>query len=400
MAITLQKPLAGGRTEYNVTPYADQLAYNKSLQNQAAYNALMNYANNSGSSNSGSGNIFNAAVNAVKQAKDLGTQAANATVAASSSSGNGGGVNPTAPSQSTDYMNQLSAMLQAQQAQQQAALQQNQQAQQALVEQVYQNNLNNLNSAYGNSVNNLGNTLNGTLGQLEQNYNYSADQLNSTADNALRQAYINRMLAEKNLEQRLNAQGLTGGAAESAVAQLLNNYGSARNSIETQRANDLADLLNTYQNNSNSARSQYNDALNNLIAQNYGYQRQLQNDLANGVIGTYDDLYGALNSGYNTYANAMQGLAANQVGNAADLAATNYKNYLNAMNKANNASSSSSSSSGNGIANRQSDTVISVIASKLKNVAYPKEYIKNLVAQGSISQAEGAEILRQAGIIA
>lgn len=400
MAITLQKPLAGGRKEYNVTPYVDQSAYNKSLQNQATYNTFMNYANNSGSSNSGSGNIFNAAVNAVKQAKDLGTQAANATVAASSSSGNGGGVNPTAPSQSTDYMNQLSAMLQAQQAQQQAALQQNQQAQQALVEQVYQNNLNNLNSAYGNSVNNLGNTLNGTLGQLEQNYNYSADQLNATADNALRQAYINRMLAEKNLEQRLNAQGLTGGAAESAVAQLLNNYGSARNSIETQRANDLADLLNTYQNNSNSARSQYNDALNNLIAQNYGYQRQLQNDLANGVIGTYDDLYGALNSGYNTYANAMQGLAANQVGNAADLAATNYKNYLNAMNKANNASSSSSSSSGNGIANRQSDTVISVIASKLKNVAYPKEYIKNLVAQGSISQAEGAEILRQAGIIA
>ncbi len=306
-----------------------------------------------------------------------------------------GNVNPVdyvgVPNQNMDYMNQLSAMLQAQQAQQQAALQANQQAHQELIEQAYQNNLNNLNSAYGLTANNLGNTLNGTLGQLEQNYAYSQEQLNQNAANALREAYINRMMAEKNLEQRLNAQGLNGGAAESVIASLLNNYGSARNSIETQRMNDLADLLNTYQNNANSARSQYNDAMNSLASQNYGYQRQLQNDLANGVIGTYDDLYGALNSGYNTYANAMQNLASNQVNNAADLAAANYRNYLNAFNKG--AASGATTGAGNSANTANGDS--SIYSSILNSGRSVNEMLLELAKY--MSQGEAVQYLRSAG---
>ena len=209
------------------------------------------------------------------------------------------------------------------------------------------------------------------------------------------------MMSEKNLEQRLNAQGLTGGAAESVIAGLLNNYGSARNSIENQRLSDLADLLNVYQNNTQSARQKYTDALNDVINRNYGYERQIQDDLTKGVIGTYDDFYGALNSGYNTYANAMQGLAASQVNNAADLAAANYKNSLNAANKASTTSTKSTGSTagtGKAVSGRRNQQIINILADELLEQAYPQYYLKTQIANGNISEEEAAEALVKAGL--
>lgn len=280
----------------------------------------------------------------------------------------------SAPNQSMDYMNQLSAMLQAQQAQQQAQLAAQQAAKEQAVRNAYNNNLSSLQNAYANRTANLGNTLDSTLAQLGENYDYSAEKIAQNAENALREAYVNRMLSQKNLQQQLNAQGLTGGAAESAIAGLLNNYGNARNNIETQRMNNLADLLNMYQNNVATAREKYNSALNDIENANYNYQAQMQRDLANGVVGTYDDLYSALASGANTYANAMQGLAASQVGNAADLAATNYKNYLNAMNKGTTSTTKTSgskktvdSSVANTIRSRVAASNIQQVAQELYN---------------------------------
>lgn len=309
-------------------------------------------------------------------------------------SGNGGYVGT--PNQSMDYMSQLSSMLQAQQAQQQAQLAANQQAHQALVEQAYRNNLDSLNAALNGVQSGLGNTLNGTLGQLEENYNYAQNKLNENADNALREAYINRMLSQKNLQQQLNAQGLTGGAAESAVAGLINNYGNARNNIETQRISDLAGLLNTYQNNANSARQQYNSAMNDLAQQNYGYQRQLQNDLANGVIGTYDALYNALNSGANTYANAMQNLASSQVNNAADLAAQNYRNLLNAMYKG--TSTGTKASGGTGTANAGNDS--SILASVAQRYAAGEDpgVLWDDLMLGGMTLSEAKKYLESLGV--
>lgn len=309
---------------------------------------------------------------------------------------NTGGGYGGAPSQSMDYMSQLSAMLQAQQAQQQAQLAANQQAHQALVEQAYRNNLDSLNAALNGVQFGLGNTLNGTLGQLEENYNYAQNKLNENADNALREAYINRMLSQKNLQQQLNAQGLTGGAAESAVAGLINNYGNARNNIETQRISDLAGLLNTYQNNANSARQQYNSAMNDLAQQNYGYQRQLQNDLANGVIGTYDALYNALNSGANTYANAMQNLASSQVNNAADLAAQNYRNLLNAMYKG---TSTGTKASGNtGTANAGNDSSIQASVAQRYAAGEDPGVLWDDLMLGGMTLSEAKKYLESLGV--
>jgi len=299
---------------------------------------------------------------------------ANASANNASTTTTTGGGYVSAPNQSMDYMNQLSAMLQAQQAQQQAQLAAQQAAKEQAVRNAYNSNLSSLQNAYANRTANLGNTLDSTLAQLGENYDYSAEKIAQNAENALREAYVNRMLSQKNLQQQLNAQGLTGGAAESAIAGLLNNYGSARNNIETQRMNNLADLLNMYQNNVATAREKYNTALNDIENANYNYQAQMQRDLANGVVGTYDDLYSALASGANTYANAMQGLAASQVGNAADLAATNYKNYLNAMNKGTTSTTKTSgskktvdSSVANTIRNRVAASSLSQVAQELYN---------------------------------
>lgn len=85
--------------------------------------------------------------------------------------------------------------------------------------------------------------------QQQTNYEYGRGQVNDATDAALRQAYINRMQQQRNLNQLLSAQGLNGGASETTTAGMLNNYANSRNALETERTAQLAKLMNTYQNN-------------------------------------------------------------------------------------------------------------------------------------------------------
>ena len=90
---------------------------------------------------------------------------------------------------------------------------------------------------------------NRSAAQQKTDYEYGQGQLNSATDSALQQAYINRMMQQRNLAQILAAQGLNGGTSETTTAGLYNNYNNSRNALETERASQLASLLNTYQNN-------------------------------------------------------------------------------------------------------------------------------------------------------
>lgn len=90
---------------------------------------------------------------------------------------------------------------------------------------------------------------NAAAAQQKANLEYARNQLNAATDQALQEAYINRMLSLRGLDQQLSAQGLTGGAAESTLAGLYNNYGNARAQLESERAAQQASLLNSYQNN-------------------------------------------------------------------------------------------------------------------------------------------------------
>lgn len=83
----------------------------------------------------------------------------------------------------------------------------------------------------------------------KENLNFATNQLTDTTNDALKQAYINKMQTLRNLPQQMSAQGLNGGASETTLASMNNNYGNARNQLETERLKQLASLQNTYQNN-------------------------------------------------------------------------------------------------------------------------------------------------------
>jgi len=110
----------------------------------------------------------------------------------------------------------------------------------------------------------------------------------------LQEAYISRMMQEKNLADQLDAYGLTGGASESVMANMRNNYANNRNEVEQNTQNNLRELLLKYLENMTNARQGYNESL--LKAQNNRLSDL--NDAANyrsqARAGAYEDLYNTL----------------------------------------------------------------------------------------------------------
>lgn len=209
------------------------------------------------------------------------TGAGGGYVGGGSSGGGSAAASYSAPAQSNDYMNSyISQMQSAMQAAQQAAAEAQsraeeqmraaQEAQRRAREEAYQR----------------------SAAQQKANYEYGQGELNRATENALQQAYINKMMSERNLAQQLAAQGLNGGASETTTAGMLNNYNNSRNALETERQNQLASLENTYQNNmaqlenqraSGDAAdlSQYQTNLANLTANNTNNHVSLMQGYAN-----------------------------------------------------------------------------------------------------------------------
>lgn len=209
------------------------------------------------------------------------TGAGGGYVGGGSSGGGSAAASYSAPAQSNDYMNSyISQMQSAMQAAQQAAAEAQsraeeqmraaQEAQRRAREEAYQR----------------------SAAQQKANYEYGQGELNRATENALQQAYINKMMSERNLAQQLAAQGLNGGASETTTAGMLNNYNNSRNALETERQNQLASLENTYQNNmaqlenqraSGDAAdlSQYQTNLANLTANNTNNLVSLMQGYAN-----------------------------------------------------------------------------------------------------------------------
>lgn len=83
---------------------------------------------------------------------------------------------------------------------------------------------------------------------LQQSYQQGQSQLNSASDKSLQEAYVNRMLGERNLQQQLAASGRSGGAAETTLLGLQNSYGTARADIEQNRQDNLQQLYTEWMN--------------------------------------------------------------------------------------------------------------------------------------------------------
>ena len=175
----------------------------------------------------------------------------------------------------------------------------------------YNRGVNNLNSSYNSQLSSLSNNLNETNNQLLNAYNQSRSSIASDAEGALRQAYINNMLSQRNLGQQMSALGLSGGAAESTLASMLNNYGNARNNIDTTRNKNLANLQSNYNTNTAQARQAYHTALANAQAQRTNQLNALSDALSKNQIAALTDYQSLMQNDNQAYMNMLQNAIAN-----------------------------------------------------------------------------------------
>lgn len=159
----------------------------------------------------------------------------------------------------------------------------------AAAQSAYDRGMSALNSAYDSQLSSLSDNLNETKNQLLNQYNRSKQNITDDAAESLKQAYINRMKSERNLGQQMSALGLNGGATETTLAGMLNNYGNARNAINTTQNKNLANLEGNYSDNLSQAMQAYNSAVANANLQKATQAMSLENALANNQISALSD---------------------------------------------------------------------------------------------------------------
>ena len=70
---------------------------------------------------------------------------------------------------------------------------------------------------------------------LQRGYDANVGTVNADTAKSLQQAYISYMMNQKNLGQQLAALGRSGGASETALLGLYNQYGQNRGTLEDTR---------------------------------------------------------------------------------------------------------------------------------------------------------------------
>lgn len=78
--------------------------------------------------------------------------------------------------------------------------------------------------------------------QSEDEYNRQKEQAKTSYDDAARQAYVNSMMSQRNLDQRMAAGGVYGGMADSQRIALDASYQNEVSDLERQYIETLADL--------------------------------------------------------------------------------------------------------------------------------------------------------------
>ena len=258
--------------------------------------------------------------------------------------------------------------------------------QEAAANAAYDRNVAAMNSAFDQRGELLKGNLDTTLQNLQTDYNASRDAINRDATNAAREAYINRMMSQRNLAQNMAAQGLSGGASETTLAGLENNYGNARNQIATTANENLGDLEDLYSKNRNSAMQEYNDQLAADALQRAQYMTQFENDRQNLLAQAYDSQLSQLMSLDPTFVAAMSAARNSQAG------------YTPAAQaEPSNTPASVSTTQGSGYENGLSNTVRLNYARKvLQNGGDADDIIRGLSQTSSAATIQN--ILRQLGI--
>ena len=147
---------------------------------------------------------------------------------------------------------------------------------------------------YGDLLNSLGINYSDTEALLNNQFTNSKNELEAARRRALQEAYISRMMQEKSLADQLDAYGLTGGASESVMANINNNYANNRYAVEENLQNNLRDLLQKYLENLSGARERYNNSLMNAQNNRYNALVDAAQTRTNARANAYEDLYNTL----------------------------------------------------------------------------------------------------------
>lgn len=184
-------------------------------------------------------------------------------------------------------------------------------AKQNLTDQIYGNNMARIGEAYDRIAGNLGGNYESTVSRLKAARDRSLRDVRADAESALKQAYANNEMTKRNLDQRLAAMGYNGGATETSMLRLANEYANSRGGINNTLNKNIADLNMTYGDNLANALQAYNSAMNQLEMQRMQLENAAENARANGSTSNMD--ISALLSGSNaSYLQALQNALANQ----------------------------------------------------------------------------------------
>ena len=119
-------------------------------------------------------------------------------------------------------------------------------------------------NAYAQYEQDRTNQLNETRANLDKTLAQNNATTNANYDNSARQAYVQYMQRQRALPSQLQNLGVNGGATESGLLNLYNNYGSAHASNEQQRN---ADLTTNQQNRDDAYNNAYQAYLSDLNEQ-------------------------------------------------------------------------------------------------------------------------------------
>lgn len=187
-----------------------------------------------------------------------------------------------------------------------AMLQSQLDARNAAAQGAYDRNMSYINSAYDSAAGNLRDNYDSTVSRLNAAKKKALNDVNVDAEDSMKEAYLNYMLTRRGLDQRLSAMGYNGGAAESTMASLNNNYGNSRLGIDKTRNRNISDLNELYADNLAAALESYNNAMSNLDMQKMQLEMQAENALAESSSSDMSDL-SSLFSMDQSYLNALQG---------------------------------------------------------------------------------------------
>jgi len=256
---------------------------------------------------------------------------------------------------------------------------------QAAAQAAYERTMSRIASGYGSAYDSLKGNYESAVDRLNASRDKSMGDVNSDAESSLRQAYINSMMTRKNLNQRLSAMGYNGGATESTMASLENQYGNSRNDIQETLNKNIANLDMTYGDNLAQALQSFNSAKANLDLQRMQMEIAAENALTNAETSTMSGAFGLDGS----YLSALQAAVGNQGAYSYD--PTQATNAYVAGNVQQNQSASDAANYAKYLAQAQLDASNGSSTSAIKNSLF------NAVRNGQLGIDSLYAILQQLG---